>query len=44
MDTINERLESARGRGMIESFEGPGWRPTALGLRFQNDLTESFLP
>lgn len=44
MDTINERLEAARSRGMIESFEGPGWRPTALGLRFQNDLTASFLP
>ncbi len=43
-DTIKERLESARGKGMIESFEGPGWRPTALGLRFQNDLTGSFLP
>jgi coproporphyrinogen III oxidase-like Fe-S oxidoreductase len=44
MDTIREGLESARGRGMIETFEGPGWRPTALGLRFQNDLTGSFLP
>ncbi len=44
IDTIKADLESARCRGMIESFEGSGWRPTQLGLRFQNDLAGSFLP
>ena len=43
-DTIEERLESAQCRGMIERVDGPGWRPTALGLRFQNDLIATFLP
>lgn len=44
VDTIEDRLALAAQNGMIESFEGPGWRPTTLGLRFQNDLTASFLP
>ncbi len=44
VDTIKERLESAEAKGMIESVDGSGWRPTALGLRFQNDLTAMFLP
>ncbi len=43
-DTIKERLESAERKGMIERVDGPGWQPTALGLRFQNDLTATFLP
>lgn len=43
-DTIEERLELAERRGMIEPVGGSGWRPTALGLRFQNDLAASFLP
>ena len=43
-DTVRERLELAAGKGLIEQVDGPGWRPTALGLRFQNDLTASFLP
>ena len=44
MDTIRERLGEAEAKGMIEPVDGPGWRPTALGLRFQNDLTGLFLP
>jgi oxygen-independent coproporphyrinogen-3 oxidase len=44
LDTIGECLEAATQKGMIESFEGPGWRPTALGLRFHNDLMAGFLP
>ncbi len=44
MDTIKERLESAQAKGMIESVDGSGWRPTAFGLRFQNDLAATFLP
>ncbi len=43
-DTVKERLEQAARKGMIEPVAGPGWRPTALGLRFQNDLAASFLP
>lgn len=43
-DTIEGRLADAEQKGMIEATEGPGWRPTAVGLRFQNDLTAIFLP
>lgn len=44
VDTLEERLAVAEAKGLIESFDGPGWRPTALGLRFLNDLTAIFLP
>ncbi len=44
VDTLEERLALAEAKGMMESFDGPGWRPTALGLRFLNDLTAIFLP
>jgi hypothetical protein len=44
VDTLEGRLAVAEARGLIESFDGPGWRPTALGLRFLNDLTVTFLP
>ena len=44
MDAVRERLGEAEAKGMIEPVDGPGWRPTALGLRFQNDLTGLFLP
>ncbi len=44
VDTLEERLAVAEVKGLIESFDGPGWRPTALGLRFLNDLTAIFLP
>ena len=44
VDTVTERLSQAAQNGMIERVDGPGWRPTPLGLRFQNDLTASFLP
>jgi hypothetical protein len=44
VDTLEGRLAVAEARGLIESFDGPGWRPTALGLRFLNDLTATFLP
>ena len=42
--SIRERLEAAEAKGMIVPLRGSGWRPTALGLRFQNDLTAAFLP
>jgi oxygen-independent coproporphyrinogen-3 oxidase len=44
VDTLEGRLAVAEARGLIEPFDGPGWRPTALGLRFLNDLTATFLP
>lgn len=44
VDAIEDQLLAAAQKGLIESFDGPGWRPTALGLRFQNDLTAAFLP
>jgi oxygen-independent coproporphyrinogen-3 oxidase len=36
-------LAAAVGRGLLEA-DGPCWRPTALGLRFLNDLQALFLP
>ncbi len=44
VDSLREGLELARVKGMIEPVDGPGWRPTAFGLRFLNDLTAIFLP
>lgn len=44
VDTIEDRLVLATQKGMIEPVDGPGWRPTALGSRFQNDLIGLFLP
>ena len=44
VDTLEGRLAVAEAKGLIESFDGPGWRPTALGMRFLNDLTAIFLP
>ena len=44
VDTIEDRLTAAAESGLIEQGEDWRWRPTALGLRFQNDLTASFLP
>ncbi len=44
VDTIEDRLVAAAENGLIEQAGGRRWRPTALGLRFQNDLTASFLP
>ena len=43
-DTIAGRLAAAEQNGMIEAFDGPGWRPTALGSRFLNELAVAFLP
>jgi oxygen-independent coproporphyrinogen-3 oxidase len=41
---IAPALDDAVGRGLLEATDGEGWRPTALGLRFLNDLQEMFLP
>jgi putative oxygen-independent coproporphyrinogen III oxidase len=40
---IASGLAEARRRGLLERV-GDGWRPTAFGLRFLNDLQALFLP
>jgi oxygen-independent coproporphyrinogen-3 oxidase len=40
---LEPTLQAALGRGLIERRPG-GWRPTALGQRFLNDLQALFLP
>ena len=42
LHTIAEKLARAQDRGLLES-SALRWRPTALGLRFLNDLQSSFL-
>lgn len=44
MARVKLRLEESRDRGLVVQTEGPGWRPTELGLRFLNDLQSAFLP
>ena len=41
--SIGEALERAKGRGLLETSRD-GFRSTALGQRFLNDLTAFFLP
>jgi putative oxygen-independent coproporphyrinogen III oxidase len=40
---VDPQIEVALARGLLERRPG-GWRPTALGLRFLNDLQALFLP
>ena len=40
--TVEARLEQLRSRGLM-SCTSAGWRPTALGFRFMNDLQRAFL-
>jgi putative oxygen-independent coproporphyrinogen III oxidase len=44
VDKVREPLATARAKGLLEPLAADGWRPTALGLRFLNDLTGMFLP
>ncbi|MFQ6006219.1 MAG: radical SAM family heme chaperone HemW [Woeseia sp.] len=44
IDSVGESLQEAATKGMLAAFDGPGWRPTVLGLRFSNDLAGLFLP
>ncbi len=46
IEALAERLGRVRERGLLEfatTPRGPGWRPTARGLRFLNDLQMAFL-
>ncbi|MEO7206455.1 MAG: radical SAM family heme chaperone HemW [Steroidobacteraceae bacterium] len=42
LQNLDEKLGKAKKRGLLESVAS-GWRPTALGLRFLNDLQAGFL-
>jgi putative oxygen-independent coproporphyrinogen III oxidase len=42
LQNLDEKLAWAENRGLLQSVSS-GWRPTALGLRFLNDLQASFL-
>lgn len=41
---LEQPLRRAETAGMIEATAAARWRPTALGLRFLNDLQAQFLP
>ncbi|MDE2294637.1 MAG: radical SAM family heme chaperone HemW [Gammaproteobacteria bacterium] len=43
IERIAAALDRAQGRGLLEA-RPDGWRPTALGRRFLNDLQAGFLP
>jgi len=43
-DALISRLGPPLEKGLIVAVEGSGWRPTALGQRFLNDLQAEFLP
>ncbi len=42
LETLQPRLRRAESRGLLQPHES-GWRPTALGRRFLNDLQADFL-
>lgn len=43
-DLLEHRMQPALQQGLAERRNDGGWRPTALGLRFLNDLQALFLP
>jgi oxygen-independent coproporphyrinogen-3 oxidase len=43
VSVVERQLAEATRRGLLETG-GRGWRPTALGFRFLNDLQALFLP
>jgi oxygen-independent coproporphyrinogen-3 oxidase len=40
---VSATVEAARAKGLLEKSPQGRWRPTALGLRFLNDLQAGFL-
>jgi oxygen-independent coproporphyrinogen-3 oxidase len=42
LDAVRDRLDEAARRGWLATRQG-GWQPTAMGLRFLNDLQAAFL-
>ncbi|MGB5581931.1 MAG: radical SAM family heme chaperone HemW [Woeseia sp.] len=43
-ERLRPRLAALADRGLLTSGEAGNWRPSALGLRFLNDLQAAFLP
>ena len=43
-DRLVDAAENALRSGLLERLAGGVWRPTALGMRFLNDLQAEFLP
>jgi oxygen-independent coproporphyrinogen-3 oxidase len=43
-EVVEPAVAAAASRGMLAPNGAGGWRATALGLRFLNDLIASFLP
>lgn len=41
---IGSQLETAIGRGLLETLGPDRWRPTSLGMKFLNELQMLFLP
>lgn len=41
---LDSRMAPAQNRGLVAQRQDGGWHPTALGLRFLNDLQAEFLP
>jgi oxygen-independent coproporphyrinogen-3 oxidase len=44
LDLLEPKLKRAAAKGLVTSEGGTDWKPTALGLRFLNDLQAEFLP
>jgi len=44
VETLEEALAKASNDGLLQRAHGGIWQPTALGLRFLNDLQARFLP
>ncbi|MEJ2255655.1 MAG: radical SAM family heme chaperone HemW [Woeseiaceae bacterium] len=44
LDTLEEPASEAFRRGLLEQSAEGRWRPTALGMRFLDDLQAEFLP
>jgi putative oxygen-independent coproporphyrinogen III oxidase len=44
LDYLEELAADAFARGLLERSAGGAWRPTALGMRFLDDLQAEFLP
>jgi oxygen-independent coproporphyrinogen-3 oxidase len=43
LDSVAAKIQEVQLRGLLQVHTG-GWRPTALGRRFLNDLQAAFLP
>ncbi len=44
LEEVKENIAQLADRGMLEPSPAGGWRATALGMRFLNDVIAAFLP